>query len=159
MPTFHSIERLSLVLLIAFELSACQIPPPAPPPQPPVAQIPEPVKSVDPAVVKEQQLQDAIQLYVDGKYDDAITALTPLSTAPELPMSSQVKALKYIAFSHCVQGRRKPCREYFDKALAVDPTFQLTEAEKGHPVWGKEFANARAALNSKKHTAPKRKDS
>ena len=104
-----------------------------PEPAPTVVQPPEPVKPVDPVVIKEQELVEAIQLYVDGRYEDAITALTPLSTAQELPMSSQVKALKYIAFSHCVEGRRKPCRQHFDMALALDPTFQLTEAEKGHP--------------------------
>jgi hypothetical protein len=73
-------------------------------------------------------------------------------------MSSQVKALKYIAFSHCVENRRKPCRQHFDMALALDPTFQLTEAEKGHPIWGREFNNARAALRNKR-PVPARKAS
>src|SRR5258707_90585 len=142
----HSIQRLTLALAVAFGLAACET---APKP-------PEPVKPVDPGVIKEQELVEAIQLYVDGRYEDAITALTPLSTAQELPMSSQVKALKYIAFSHCVEGRRKPCRQHFDMALALDPTFQLTEAEKGHPIWGREFNNARAALRNKR-PAPARK--
>ena len=134
----HSIQRLTLALAVAFGLAACETAPKPvePEPAPTVVQPPEPVKPVDPVVIKEQELVEAIQLYVDGRYEDAITALTPLSTAQELPMSSQVKALKYIAFSHCVEGRRKPCRQHFDMALALDPTFQLTEAEKGHPIWG-----------------------
>ncbi|WP_418515045.1 TssQ family T6SS-associated lipoprotein [Delftia sp. PS-11] len=150
-----SIRFLSASLVMAFGLAACQTPPP-PAPEPAVAPVaPEPVKPVDPVVIKEQELVDAIQMYVDGRYENAINALTPLSTAQELPMSSQVKALKYIAFSHCVEGRRKPCRQHFDMALALDPSFQLTEAEKGHPVWGREFSNARAAaLRSKKKPAP-----
>ena len=157
----HSLQRLTLALAVAFGLAACETAPKPvePEPAPPVVQAPvEPVKPVDPVVIKEQELVEAIQLYVDGRYEDAITALTPLSTAQELPMSSQVKALKYIAFSHCVEGRRKPCRQHFDMALALDPTFQLTEAEKGHPIWGREFNNARAALRTKR-PAPARKAS
>lgn len=157
----HSLQRLTLALAVAFGLAACETAPKPvePEPAPPVVQAPvEPVKPVDPVVIKEQELVEAIQLYVDGRYEDAITALTPLSTAQELPMSSQVKALKYIAFSHCVEGRRKPCRQHFDMALALDPTFQLTEAEKGHPTWGREFNNARTALRNKR-PAPARKAS
>ncbi len=142
-------------LALALGLSACETPPPPAPESAPAVSQSEPVKPVDPVAIKEQELQEAIQLYVDGRYEDAITALTPLSTAQELSMSSQVKALKFIAFSHCVEGRRKPCRQHFDQALALDPTFQLTEAEKGHPIWGREFNNARAtALRSKKKPAP-----
>lgn len=120
----HSLQRLTLALAVAFGLAACETAPKPvePEPAPPVVQAPvEPVKPVDPVVIKEQELVEAIQLYVDGRYEDAITALTPLSTAQELPMSSQVKALKYIAFSHCVEGRRKPCRQHFDMALALTP--------------------------------------
>jgi hypothetical protein len=57
-----------------------------------------------------------------------------------------------------VENRRKPCRQHFDMALALDPTFQLTEAEKGHPIWGREFNNARAALRNKR-PVPARKAS
>ncbi len=157
----HSLQRLTLALAVAFGLAACETAPKPvePEPAPPVVQAPvEPVKPVDPVVIKEQELVEGIQLYVDGRYEDAITAQTPQSTAQEQPMSSQVKALKYIAFSHCVEGRRKPCRQHFDMALALDPTFQLTEAEKGHPTWGREFNNARAALRNKR-PAPARKAS
>ncbi len=104
----------------------------------------EPAKQ-DPVAAKEQALARALDVYADGRYDDAIASLTPLIGAPELPLASQVKALKFIAFSHCAMGRLRQCRQHFDLALEQDPTFQLTEAEKGHPVWGREFNAARAA--------------
>ena len=112
--------------------------------------IAEPVKPVDLTAVKEQALADALGVYADGRFDDAVERLTPLVGVSELPLSSQVKVLKFIAFSHCAMGRPKPCRQHFDLALEQDPTFQLTEAEKGHPVWGKEFNRARVAARNKR---------
>lgn len=150
----YSVRRLTLLMSIAWGLTACQTVSQVPDAElvpPVVAQpLPEPVKPVDPLILKEQELVDAIQLYMNGKYDDAIKVMTPLARSEELPLSSQVKALKYIAFSHCVEGRRKSCRQHFEMALALDATFQLTEAEKNHPVWGREFRNARAALRNKR---------
>ncbi|WCM90124.1 TssQ family T6SS-associated lipoprotein [Acidovorax sp. NCPPB 3576] len=135
--------------LLGLLLTACQTAPEAPAApgadaaaQQPAAQ--EPAKQ-DPVAVKEQALARALDVYADGRYDDAIASLSSLAGAPELPLASQVKALKFIAFSHCAMGRLRQCRQHFDLALEQDPTFQLTEAEKGHPVWGREFNAARAA--------------
>jgi len=102
-------------------------------------------KQKDPAALKEEALSQAVDVYTDGRYDEAIAALTPLSTAPELPVASQIKAYKFIAFSHCASGRLRQCRQTFESALQLDPNFQLSDVEKGHPVWGKEFLAARAA--------------
>ena len=33
----------------------------------------------------------------------------------------------------------QPCREEFRKALDIDPSFELSEDEAGHPVWGSVF--------------------
>lgn len=149
--------------LAASLLAACQTTPDAPggvqpaapavplPPPPPA----EPVKPLDPTAQKEQALGEALALYADGRYDDAVVWLTPLIGAPELPLSSQVKVLKFMAFSHCAMARLRPCRQHFDMALELDPTFQLTEAEKGHPVWGREFSNARVAARNKRPPAKK----
>jgi hypothetical protein len=112
----------------------------------------EPVKVLDPTEQKEHVLAEILNLYAEGRYDIAVEQLTPLIGAPELPLSSQVKVLKFMAFSHCAMGRLRPCRQHFDMALQLDPTFQLTEAEKGHPVWGRQFNNARIALRSKRST-------
>jgi hypothetical protein len=57
-----------------------------------------------------------------------------------------------------VENRRKPCRQHFDMAQAMYPTFQLTEAEKGHPFWGRVFNNARDAMRNKR-PVPARKAS
>jgi hypothetical protein len=144
-----------LALLVFVGLTACETAPPKPAPEPVPVQPVQPVKPVDPVVLKEQALTDALSIYADGQYEEAMIRLTPLIGATELPLSSQVKVLKFMAFSQCALGRTKPCRQQFEQALELDPTFQLTEAEKGHPVWGREFSGARAAVARHKRAAPK----
>lgn len=137
-------------------LTACETAPQAPEPKSearqPVPPIPEPVAPVDPRAQKEALLTEALSVYAEGQFDEAITKLTPLADAAELPLASQIKARKFMAFSHCAAGRPRPCRQQFELALEQDPTFQLTEAEKGHPVWGREFINARNAARNKRGT-------
>jgi len=149
--------RSFLGFLLVLMLGACQttqkVPPEVAPVAPPTQVVeppPEPVKPLDPTAQKEQALAAALEIYADGRYDDAISALTTLVGAPELPLSSLVKVQKFLAFSHCASGRARQCRQHFDTALDLDPTFQLTEAERGHPVWGREFNNARNAARNKR---------
>lgn len=144
-----------LIVCAGTLLAACQTTPEAPPakveavqPAPP----PAPVAPVDPRAEKEALLTEALNIYAEGQFEDAIVKLAPLAEAPELTLTSQIKARKFMAFSHCALGRVRPCRQQFDLALEQDPTFQLTEAEKGHPVWGREFNHARNAARNKRAT-------
>ncbi len=140
----------------ALFLNACQTVPNGPKEMVPVlsaVQLPaptEPPKPIDPTEQKELALAEALAIYADGRFDDAVVALMPLAAAPELSLSSQVKIQKFLAFSQCAMNRLRQCRQHFDIALELDPTFQLTEAEKGHPVWGREFINARNAARNKR---------
>lgn len=154
----HTPYRQLLILAATCCLVACQTPPSstAATPAAEATATPEPPKPVDPVVLKEQALTEGVAIYNEGRYDDAIAALTPLSTAPELPLSSQVRALKFLAFSQCVTGNIRSCRQSFDSALALDITFQLTDAERGHPVWGREFNRARAAAMAKRRSSSTR---
>lgn len=142
-----------LLLAAACALAGCQttVPEPVVPLLPPPVSEP-PMPLLDPVVVKEKALADAIGLYGDGRYEEAVAALAPLAVAPELSMGSQVRAFKYLAFSNCANGNLRSCRSAFDSALALDATFQLTDAERGHPVWGREFSRARSALTSKRRS-------
>ncbi|XVJ69378.1 MAG: TssQ family T6SS-associated lipoprotein [Rhizobacter sp.] len=148
-------KYLAAVAAMLF-LSACETTPQAPRQVSPVAstpqpvQPPEPVKPIDPVAQKEQALTEALGIYAEGRYDDAVVWLTPLVGAPELSLSAHVRIQKFMAFSHCAMNRLRQCRQHFDTALELDPTFQLTEAERGHPVWGREFINARNAARNKR---------
>ena len=85
--------------------------------------------------------------YEEGNYQASITALqgvldTGLSGKPE-----QVKAYKYLAFIQCVSGREAMCRDYFKKALEIDPNFNLDSAEAGHPIWGPAFRSVKSKFS------------
>jgi hypothetical protein len=56
-----------------------------------------------------------------------------------------VTALKYTAFSYCVTSRPAQCRQAFDRALRLDPSFDLAPGEHGHPLWGPVFTKAKQA--------------
>src|SRR5205823_15024558 len=63
----------------------------------------------------------------------------------------QVKAMKYIAFTLCLQERFRECRAEFLKIYEVEPNFDLAPAEAGHPSWHKTFAAAKAQAKKLQH--------
>lgn len=144
--------------LICLMLAACQTVPEAPPKPVEAVAPPAPAEPPppDPAVQAGKDLDDAQSVYAEGRYDDAIRQLGPLAADAGLPVSLRVTAMKFMAFSQCAQNRVRPCRQQFDAVLELDPTFQLTEAEKGHPIWGREFRNALNARNAALAKANKR---
>ncbi len=88
-------------------------------------------------------LNAGIALYDNGDYSAAVKKL---GTADEIWKASQdvqLKALKYMAFSYCVTSQPAPCRQQFEKALKLDPAFDLAPGEKGHPLWGPVFDRAK----------------
>ncbi|MDP2031044.1 MAG: TssQ family T6SS-associated lipoprotein [Thiobacillus sp.] len=87
----------------------------------------------------EQDLSSGIRAYEDGEYKTAARLLQRSLSAGLLLNSDKVAAHKYLAFMHCAQSREKLCREEFRKALELDPGFELTPAESGHPSWGPVF--------------------
>jgi hypothetical protein len=130
-----------------------KFPPPqptaTPTPQPPLPPPPQPQIVVNEASV----LKDGIAAYNNGDYNLAIKRLSPPSEiwASSGTKAIQLEALKYTAFSYCVTGRPQICQQQFNKALKLEPTFNLAPGEKGHPLWGPVFI--RAQKNLKK--APK----
>ena len=58
--------------------------------------------------------------------------------------ADQVRAMKLVAFNLCLKNRWRDCRAAFIKIYDVDPEFDLSPAEAGHPSWTKTFAGAKA---------------
>ena len=87
-------------------------------------------------------LEEGIKSYKEGRYLEAVSDLRSALDAG-LSKNDQVKAHKFLAFNYCVTRREMLCREEFGKALAIDPEFELTQAEAGHPMWGSVFLSVK----------------
>ena len=158
------------VAILALFVSACATPPPAsvnypaPAPQPPVvvtpppaptpapAPAPAPVAPAAPAVdvgAIERALAAAIESYDRGEFASATRQLTPMVNDGSLDPAQLLRALKVLAFSQCSTNAVTACRQTFERALKADPTFDLANAERGHPIWGAQFTRARRAVLGK----------
>jgi tetratricopeptide (TPR) repeat protein len=82
-------------------------------------------------------------LYNAGDYAAAIRDLNASAAIWKADTATQTEALKYIAFSYCVTGRPGPCKQEFQKALRLDPAFDLAPGEQDHPLWGPVFDKAK----------------
>jgi tetratricopeptide (TPR) repeat protein len=116
-------------------------------------------KPLIPLAKAEQLLSDGLVKYDAGEYDAAHTLLES-SLREGLKKDDQVKAMKHVAFTLCLLGKVPQCRAEFIKIYSVDPNFDLTPAEAGHPSWQNTFARAKAqakkdlAAKSAKEKAP-----
>ncbi|HVF62510.1 MAG TPA: TssQ family T6SS-associated lipoprotein [Casimicrobiaceae bacterium] len=152
-----------------------ETPPPAAPSQEPVATAPPakaspPVMKPKPAPPKEaerepppppptigkgsEDLRRAVQTYDDGDYRTAAKHFQSALDTGLLTTAEQVTARKHLAFIACVAKRTTVCRTEFRKALEVDPAFELSAAEAGHPTWGPVFRSVKAELTKKTKPAP-----
>jgi len=160
----NQLQTRFMVFAVGLALSGCAAPPPkqeepkytpplfqtpAPPPPPEPAPPPPPVVvPVEPSP-SELSLAEAVGHFERGEYTMAMKKLTPLTTDPALEVPGQLKALKTLAFSQCLTRAVVSCRKTFERAFKLDPAFDLAAAEQGHPIWGKQFLNARKNLKIK----------
>jgi tetratricopeptide (TPR) repeat protein len=111
----------------------------------------------------EQMLADGMVKYDAGEYPAALalyqSALKEGLKSPE----DQVRAMKFTAFTLCLTEKFAQCRAEFVKVYDVDPKFDLTPAEAGHPSWTRTFASAKAqalrAQKEKEHKEAQKKGS
>ncbi len=87
----------------------------------------------------ERNLSAGIRAYEEGKYQIAAARLQEALDGGLAFTTDKVTAYKYLAFVHCAAGRTRECRDEFRNAFALDPAFELTKAEAGHPAWGPVF--------------------
>jgi tetratricopeptide (TPR) repeat protein len=106
-----------------------------------------PLRQERPVPVRDEAaLREGIRLYNEGDYNAAIKRLNSSDMNGASPRN-RLAALKYTAFSYCVTGRQAQCRQTFERALKLDPDFDLAQGEHGHPLWGPVFVQARQAAN------------
>jgi hypothetical protein len=138
-----------LVLAALLPLAACQTPSPPPPqpvaPQLPAAHVktPEEILSEDTRAAARVSLKEGIDLYTAGDYNASLKRLQDSKEIWATDTDIQLDALKYMAFNYCVTNRATLCKQQFEKALKLNPDFDLLPGEKGHPLWGPVFERAR----------------
>jgi len=92
----------------------------------------------------EQMLGEGMVKYDAGDYPAAQKTLESAVKEGLKDKADQVRALKHIAFSLCLQEKFRDCRAAFLRIYEVDPGFDLSPAEAGHPQWTRTFASAKA---------------
>ncbi|PWB47072.1 MAG: hypothetical protein C3F18_12190 [Nitrosomonadales bacterium] len=112
--------------------------PPSPPPSPPPA-----------ARKAGQDLNLGIRNYEDGNYNTAASHFQNALGDDVLPVGEQVTAHKFLAFIYCVSGEKLACRGEFKKVLMLNPKFELSAGEAGHPIWGPVFREVQAEMGRK----------
>ena len=92
----------------------------------------------------EQMLVDGLVKYEAGEFPESQKLLESAFKEGLKEKKDQVRALKYSAFCLCLLGKYPACRTEFIRIYDIDPDFDLTPAEAGHPSWTKTFAGAKA---------------
>jgi len=92
----------------------------------------------------QQLLRDALVQYDAGEYALAEKMLEAALKEGLSAKEDKVRAMKHMAFCLCLESKYAACRAQFVKIYDVDPDFDLTPAEAGHPSWTKTFAAAKA---------------
>jgi len=165
-----SIRRLSILswLLSATLLTACAVPQQVEQPaavaasQPsggaPASVSPPSAPTIAPSSPAQVELAEGMDLYDKGDFNGAIKKLSGSADIWSADKSLQLAALKTMAFSYCVSSRQTLCRLQFEKALKMDPHFDLEPGEKQHPLWAPVFEQAKKRVAAvAKPAAPTRK--
>lgn len=134
--------------VLALTIAACAVPPTAPP---------KPAGPSAEDLAKQQRIQraqaalaDGLKQYEQGAFEDAMKSLLIALDSAVLTTPQQLNARKHIAFIQCVNNREVVCKEEFEKAFALDPKFELTAAESGHPTWGPIYRLVRTEIEIRK---------
>lgn len=90
-----------------------------------------------------KELAAGLALYNAGDYPGAIKLLSGSQEISKADKATQLEAIKYTAFSYCLTGKPVPCRQQFQKALKLDPSFDLAPGEQGHPMWAPVWEKAK----------------
>ncbi len=91
----------------------------------------------------EQKLDIGVKEYEEGNYVASMNALQGVLETKLANKDDKLSAYKYLAFIHCISSREKLCKDYFRKVLAINPNFELSPAEAGHPIWGPAFRSVK----------------
>jgi hypothetical protein len=113
---------------------ATPVAPPSPPPE-----TPEQMAEKAARAAAQEELDNIIALYNNGDYHGEIKRFTSPNDLLKPYKDLEIQGLKYTAFSYCLIGKLVLCKQQFEHAFKLDPSFALAKGEQNHPIWGKVF--------------------
>ncbi len=168
---FNTLAPMCLAVLLAACASQTPTPAPAPAPAPvpapapavvvapapapaPVYVVPAPTPAPAPSPVAAAPvvsgnsagapaLNEGVAAFQKGEYRRAETKLAESQKLGLKYVDEIVRAHKTQAFLYCVTKRTAQCEKSFQSAFDIDSSFDLSRAERGHPVWGPVFAKVK----------------
>ena len=115
--------------------------PPRAPPQPPPPSISIARLYEQPA---ERSFINGMRFYEDGQYERAEVMFKRALAEGLRDRNDMAAANKHLAFIACAYSRPAECESAFRAAFTADPSFRLTDAEVGHPLWGPVYKRVAA---------------
>jgi len=111
----------------------------------------QPVKPDSPEKIAEKnaranahtELNGLLAVYNSGDFHGAIKRFATIEATLKPYKEMELTGLKLTAFSYCLTGRPALCQSTFERALKLDPSFDLEPGEKGHPLWQPVLDRAR----------------
>lgn len=100
-----------------------------------------------PATPSERMFNEAMVAYDAGDYTKSVQLFTEIQKEP-IATPERIKVHKQTAFAYCLINKRALCGSEFAKILKLQPGFELSAAEAGHPSWGATFRRTQAAANA-----------
>ncbi|HEX5686465.1 MAG TPA: TssQ family T6SS-associated lipoprotein [Ideonella sp.] len=91
----------------------------------------------------ERNLLLGLRAYDEGQYPEAERALNEALRLKLNTPKDRATAYKTLAFIYCTSGRTGECGAAFKSARSADPSFTLSKAEAGHPVWGPIYEHSK----------------
>jgi hypothetical protein len=138
------ISPLSALAFTLLLITGCSSTPPSLQQLPRKEEPPEQTDRLNEQLARTMLLR-ARQAYDEGDYAKAIATLRRggASMLEGAEPGTRLEAMKLEAFSYCLVNQVTECRAQFRKILAVFPTFELSLAERNHPLWGPALDAAR----------------
>ena len=137
-----------LIVTFAVLLGAC-VTPSSPPPTEPKA----PPTNAQPGMAEraEAAFQSGLTDYASGQLESSATYFREALRLGLTQKKEEIEAHKYLAFIECSLRHMTTCREEFQIAFSLDPDFELSRSEAGHPMWGPVYKKVRQeVLRTKK---------
>jgi Tfp pilus assembly protein PilF len=137
--------RLAVTAILVSLAAGC-----AAPPQKASGPTPEEIAKQQRTERAQANLSDGLKKYDTGSYDEAMSSFLLALDTGLLTLPEQLTARKHMAFVHCLGGREANCKEEFEKVITLDPKFDLTPAEAGHPIWGPIYRLTKTEIELRK---------